>query len=276
MLTPLVMVRLNADSDPGRQLPGSRAAAVVRDDFVPLQLSEAEAIAIDGIAMVVGMLHARPSSRWDREEIGPRCWWWMGRVIRCPTRRSCDFTSTCRRDQARRRVPDGKLMGFARPGTACSSACWPSRCFGMTCVRHRAAPDVAAGTFCWEQGFLQLLPSGDAQCPRGLCLHAIHQRRKRSQRRLALKKPIEGTGVDGRHPVGAASQFIDVRIVRYASPAAATATRHVMIATTWTRRSWPMRRIASLYGHRWQIGDLLQSPQDHDENETSAMQTLDA
>ena len=48
--------------------------------------------------------------------------------------------------------------------------------------------------------------------------------------------------------------FVLVRIVRYAVPRKGFRTKHVTIATTLLDEvRWPDRKIAELYGHRWEI-----------------------
>lgn len=86
------------------------------------------------------------------------------------------------------------------------------------------------------------------------CMH-LHQRRKdQTPGRQRWHKPKECPAWMEVARYALLPQFIDVRIVCYTVEHPGFRTRHVLVATTLMDRvPWPDRKIAELYGHRWNI-----------------------
>ena len=86
------------------------------------------------------------------------------------------------------------------------------------------------------------------------CLH-LHQRRKnQTHGRQRWHKPKPCPEWMDAASFALLPQFLDVRIVRYTVEHPGFRTRHVLVATTLMDEVlWPDRKIADLYGHRWNI-----------------------
>jgi hypothetical protein len=160
---------------------------------------------------------------------------------------------------ARRGVgyPMGKLMGLLDAATGMFVSLLALPLFGHD-VRGAVevhpmlgAGDILLGdrAFCSFAHLALLRARGVFACVR------LHQRRK-----------VQGAGAqrwpkDRKPPAWVSAgqyaqlpEFIDVRVVRYTVAHAGYRTTHVLVATTLPDDAlWPDRKVAELYGHRWDI-----------------------
>ena len=153
--------------------------------------------------------------------------------------------------------PMGKLMGLldAATGMFVSLLALPlfehdSRS-GIALHSMLRAGDIllADRAFCSYAHLALLQVRGVFACMR------LHQRRKnQTPGRQRWQKPEERPAWMEAARYALLPQFIDVRVVRYTIEQRGFRTRQVLVATTLVDGVlWPDRKIAELYGHRWNI-----------------------
>ena len=259
MLTPLVMVRLmliqilagNCSIPALRQLSGI--------DFVPSSYCEARGrLPLMVLQWLLRWLHARAEqSLGIVKKIGPRVLVVDGSSYSMPDtpqlRQHFDLPPGTTPGVG---YPMGKLMGLLDLATGMFVSLLAQPLFwhdmrGSIGLHPMLQPgDILLGdrAFCSFCHFAMLNARGVFACMR------LHQRRKEKASGVSRwKKPTKPPAWMDVIQLALLPKFIDVRIVRYSIARCGYRTRHVMIATTLDKASWPDEKIAELYGHRWQI-----------------------
>lgn len=258
VLTPLATLRLMLV----QVLAGNCSIAALRQlsgiDFCPSSYSEARGrLPLEVLQWLLQWLHARAQCAMGvAGKIGPRVLIVDGSSYSMPdTPQLRAHFGLPPGTGAGVGYPTGKLMGLMESATGMfvSLLALPLFTHDMRGViglqSMLRAGDILLGdrAFCSFCHLALLNARGVFACMR------LHQRRKDKPGVSRWKRPAKPPAWMDVVQWAPMPKHLDVRIVRYTIARRGYRTRHVLIATTLDEANWPDRKVAELYGHRWQI-----------------------